>query len=355
MQPQSLCAFLTDTLKSTNFWRQKPRKILSGTSKTFSTVLERGNSGRVDRRRDEKRDCSFHIYAHTQTEGVPRTRALQEIMTFLCRLLRSRPSQGDGRPRDTPASPPPRDAPRGRGRGTPRQAFDSGGCTWHPGSPSAPRYRATRCPTGQRGRAGEPGRCSSPGRSRHRRCPCSPAAARCHLLLAFRVSCPLLPITATAARSVATSPGRSQSGKIPRQHTRRLPTALRLPLPRRPRAPLRAPAAACMLISATSGSPPHARVGSAAARRLGNRDIQGCAFFPSLFSDAAPVQDRGVRISNSSFAPKRGGDSPLAAASAASFPSHSPASSAEPRLGRPQHRWGARRLASRGRRRDNLC
>lgn len=211
-----------------------------------------------------------------------------------------------GRPA-TAEPPPPRDpllGPRG-GRTLPRRSPPSSPRGAALGIRGAPAPPATVLPGALPGGGGGAAHLGTAGTAAAPAARLPPAA---HLLLAFRGSL-LLPITATAACSVATGPGRSQSGKIPRQHTRRLPTAprLRLPLPRQPRAPLRAPGAACMLISATSGSPPRTRPGSAAVRRLKNTDIWGALFFPPYFLMLLHHGIGGMRVSNLSLPPEQGG------------------------------------------------
>lgn len=176
-----------------------------------------------------------------------------------------------------------------RGRGTPEPPFLSrAGGTPHPatdlrGSSSVTRHGPARCLPGSVGVAAHLGAAGTAAALQ-------PAATRrCHLLLAFGGRCPLSPsprIAATAARTVATDPDRSQSGKILRQRTRRPPTRPRLRRPLSPAAPLGAPAAARTLSSATDRPPaarPHTAGGDSGHAPREHTRMGGTLDFPPLF------------------------------------------------------------------------
>lgn len=219
----------------------------------------------------------------TRTRSARYPRPLQAAATFPCgREGRGRAQLGAPglRGASRRGTAPPRPPPPGRG-GTAHPAKrpprlrpprpPRGAAPASRGAPGGSRRGPARCLTGQRGRPGAAQLTwaqQAPPLAPAARLP--PAAICCSRSEGAALSCPPPPAPSP------TGPASSQSGKIPRQRTRRLPTALRLRLPR---APLRAPAASCMLISATSGSPPRTRPESAAAGRLGNGDKRGCAFF----------------------------------------------------------------------------
>lgn len=166
------------------------------------------------------------------------------------------------------------------GGGTPESPFlPRAGCTPHPATVS-PGQLQRRPP---RSRPAPP-RAAGPSQltwaQQARPLPCSPAAARrCHLLLAFGGRCPLPPIPPHRGHRRPNRSNWSQSGKILRQHTRRLPTRPRLRRPLSPAAPLGAPAAARTLSSATDLRQP----AGTAARHPGNTRTGGELHFPPPF------------------------------------------------------------------------
>lgn len=145
----------------------------------------------------------------------------------------------------------------------------------------------------------------------------------------FFPSSPSPGIAATAARTAATGPDRSQSGKTLRQGTRRLPSRARprRPFPRQPRPP-----------PARRAAPPSPGRQGQRAGTPGTHTGGSGASFSTPSPGVAPVRDRRPRLSNPSFAPKREGVNTLPAASASGFPPHLPLPPRNPDPGTHGHR-----------------